>query len=435
LSKKVFCMIIMLLVSALMIGIPITEAGPNQSFAIRDHTTGLTSETFGPAACVGTHFTVDGWINATNLYGVDLQIGWDTAWISYVSHVKKFPSNTNPGGILNSPTIGVKDDVDESASMGCSAPGTMYWLAEGSMAPAAAWSGTGIAFTMEFVVVKQPGPAESSAVFQIAITSATLGDNDGNPIIHDDLSMTITISARESDYPPEPLLKISLTTYHPAYNNQFDVNIPLMDVLHGDLSAEWDVAGFDFKLTYNSSLLHGLGITIDPDGWFASFWPNGIYVIKNETNDATGLAWICFLGLSGDSGIHTRVQGQGRIAIVHFNVTCELPSSFTVDAFQLNIIDLTISGFPQPWNPWPPWNGLPCGVSIPGSVEGIQKFLFGDVNYDGVISILDIVNIASIYGCKEGERNWIPEADLVVPYGKIDILDLVTCVAHYGEHQ
>jgi hypothetical protein len=208
-----------------------------------------------------------------------------------------------------------------------------------------------------------------------------------------------------------------------------------MDVLHGDLSPAWDVAGFDFKLTYNSSLLHGLGVTIDPDGWFTSFFPGGIFIVKSETDDARGLAWICFLGLPGDNGIHTRVQGQGRIAIVHFNVTCELPSSFTVDAFQLNIIDLTISGFPQPGNPWPPWNGLPCGVSIPGSVEGIQKFLFGDVNYDGVISILDIVDLASIYGCKEGERNWIPEADLTVPYGKIDILDLVTCVAHYGEHQ
>ncbi len=56
-----------------------------------------------------------------------------------------------------------------------------------------------------------------------------------------------------------------------------------------------------------------------------------------------------------------------------------------------------------------------------------------DVNYDGVVNILDIVLIASTYGCKEGDPNWNPDADLAPPYGKIDIFDIVTCTYHYGE--
>jgi len=427
LSKKTLCMIIMLQVSALMIGIQITKAGPNPSFKIRDHTTGLTTEVFGSASCVGTHFTIDGWINVTGLYGVDIQIGWNPEWINYVGHNKRLP--------LNSPTTPLKNDVDETANMPGSAAGTMYWVAEASLSPAAPFTGTASCFDMEFVIVKQPAPGEDAAVFNVQITSATLADASGNPIPHDDVSMQVTILPLEHIYSPEPLLKVSPTTYHPVYNHTFNVNIPLMNLLHGDLSPEWDVAGFEFKLTYNSTLLHGLGVTVDPDSWFASFWPGGVFIIKNETNDATGLAWICFIGLPAADGTHTPVEGQGRIAVVHFNATCELPPSFTVDALQLGIIDLTISGFPHPGNPWPPWNGLDCAVDLPSSVEGVPKFLFGDVNFDDAVNILDIVNIASIYGCKEGERNWIPEADLVVPYGKIDILDLVTCTAHYGEHQ
>jgi parallel beta-helix repeat protein len=59
--------------------------------------------------------------------------------------------------------------------------------------------------------------------------------------------------------------------------------------------------------------------------------------------------------------------------------------------------------------------------------------MIGDVNHDGIVDILDIVHISSIYHCQEGELDWNPEADLAPPYGIIDMLDLVTCVFHYGE--
>jgi parallel beta-helix repeat protein len=59
--------------------------------------------------------------------------------------------------------------------------------------------------------------------------------------------------------------------------------------------------------------------------------------------------------------------------------------------------------------------------------------LQGDMNYDRVVNILDIVAISSIYHCQEGEPNWNPEADLAPPYGIINMLDLVTCAYHYGE--
>jgi hypothetical protein len=56
----------------------------------------------------------------------------------------------------------------------------------------------------------------------------------------------------------------------------------------------------------------------------------------------------------------------------------------------------------------------------------------GDVNNDRRVDILDITSIALIYGCRQGDPNWNPYADLAPAFGKIDILDLVTCARHYG---
>lgn len=61
------------------------------------------------------------------------------------------------------------------------------------------------------------------------------------------------------------------------------------------------------------------------------------------------------------------------------------------------------------------------------------KPLLGDMNEDNAVNILDIVAIASIYGGKQGEPTWNPSVDIAAPYGVIDICDLVTCAAHYGE--
>ena len=67
------------------------------------------------------------------------------------------------------------------------------------------------------------------------------------------------------------------------------------------------------------------------------------------------------------------------------------------------------------------------------SWEPIPPFLTGDVNYDRKVNIYDITLLASIYRCKEGDLEWNPCADLAQPYGEINIYDLVTCAAHYGE--
>ena len=55
-----------------------------------------------------------------------------------------------------------------------------------------------------------------------------------------------------------------------------------------------------------------------------------------------------------------------------------------------------------------------------------------DLDGDGDVDIFDVVMIASLYGCKEGEADWNPKADLVED-GEINIFDVVEVAANYGK--
>jgi hypothetical protein len=56
----------------------------------------------------------------------------------------------------------------------------------------------------------------------------------------------------------------------------------------------------------------------------------------------------------------------------------------------------------------------------------------GDFNGDGVISIFDIVLAAGAFASRPGDPNWNPEADLMKPFGLIDICDIVMLASMYG---
>jgi hypothetical protein len=55
----------------------------------------------------------------------------------------------------------------------------------------------------------------------------------------------------------------------------------------------------------------------------------------------------------------------------------------------------------------------------------------GDVNFDYVVNILDIVMISRVFGSKSGAPDWNPEMD-IQPDSKIDIVDIVTATLQYG---
>src|SRR4030042_1455504 len=59
--------------------------------------------------------------------------------------------------------------------------------------------------------------------------------------------------------------------------------------------------------------------------------------------------------------------------------------------------------------------------------------MIGDANADGKVDIFDIAAAALAFGSVEGSPNWNSQADLVTPFGLVDVADIVAIVIHLGE--
>lgn len=59
--------------------------------------------------------------------------------------------------------------------------------------------------------------------------------------------------------------------------------------------------------------------------------------------------------------------------------------------------------------------------------------LLGDINFDWIVNIYDIVKITTAYGSRSGDPNWNPFADIVPSWGIINIYDVVVATANYGK--
>lgn len=92
-----------------------------------------------------------------NLYGVDLQLGWDPSILTCVNYTKKTPIETHPGGVMHSPTIPILNNLNESGGLESrgATQGTLYWLAEASISPASVFNGNGTIVELTFNVLKK----------------------------------------------------------------------------------------------------------------------------------------------------------------------------------------------------------------------------------------------------------------------------------------
>jgi parallel beta-helix repeat protein len=59
--------------------------------------------------------------------------------------------------------------------------------------------------------------------------------------------------------------------------------------------------------------------------------------------------------------------------------------------------------------------------------------LYGDVNGDGTVNILDVILVSKAFGTSQGDLNYDPSSDLNQD-GRINILDMILVAKHFGQH-
>lgn len=241
-------------------------------------------------------------------------------------------------------------------------------------------------------------------------------------------------------YPPSPKLSVlpEKVSNIPEGNNFIsEIWLHAYDTNTGeitDLDPFWDVAGFEFYVFFNSTLIEVASVNIDPNGWFAAFWPNGIFIVLNEVDNVAGSVHIAFLGIPGDLNVHTAPFGQGVIAEITFNSIYETAKN-TPPSCAIDLASSTVAGFPHEERNYPPWNGQMTAVALEHFVNDATYTApqtLGDVNDDGKVDGFDIAVVAKAFGSYPGHPRWNPDADLSGD-GMIDGKDITFVAKNFGK--
>ena len=113
--------------------------------------------------------------NVSMLYGIDIQITWNTTCLKYINHTATAPVETYPDGLLHESIMWFKNVVDETGVPGAE-PETRYWISVVSMSGAPSFNGSGSAFTMTFKALNFTGATT------LNFTNIQLADFNVQPI-------------------------------------------------------------------------------------------------------------------------------------------------------------------------------------------------------------------------------------------------------------
>lgn len=322
---------------------------------------------------IGTEFTVNVTVSdASDLYGFDIEFSWNTTYLDYVSHTVKVPVETYPDGVLHEPVISVMDEVNEYEGW--------YHAAYASLNLTLPFNGNGTVFEMTFMVITQPWhdevpPPPNNYVSLPLHLDVIEASEDGE----------VRLYAIQPSHPPYPMLKMMPETISDVHVNEtFPIDVWLMGGDSYDLDPFWDVSGSEIYLNFNSTLIEATNVTLDPEGWFASFfYSSEIDEIVKEINNTAGTVKVVF---NATDGMHTPVYGQGVLVNVEFRALLEIsewpPPSCVIglknppprpDVCGVET-PVYVEGYQHPDRGMCPWNNSDSRVPLPHSVENATYF-------------------------------------------------------------
>ncbi len=221
--------------------------------------------------------------------------------------------------------------------------------------------------------------------------------------------------------PPSATLKVEPSPAKGLVRGYFEVNVTI-----SNLDVYWDMAGFDIKLCYNTTMLNATEVRL---GDFATRF-NLTWEIVKEINDPEGYAYLSCMWDIAHLTPETRPHpyGNGTLFTIRFlvtaegqgNLTFEFPSVAALAAFPNATKWCTVEETSEP---------IKC-ITEDGTVNTMLPWK-EDINADGKINILDIVRACISYASRPGDPNWNPYADLNGD-NVINILDIVSITRVYG---
>jgi len=192
-----------------------------------------------------------------------------------------------------------------------------------------------------------------------------------------------------------------------------------LNITINNLDAYWDLAGFNIKLYYNTTILNATAISL---GAFAEYF-NLTLKIAEKIDDAAGYVLVAYSWNPAKE--HTPPSGSGILVDIAFLVTAVGKGDFTLR-------DVKLSAFPNQ-NKWCVIYSISIDYTTTDGHVETKLPMFGDVNRDGTVDIFDITTVCMAYDSTPTDPNWNPSADLAPKFGVIDIYDVCSVLINYGK--
>ena len=264
----------------------------------------------------GDQFTISVIIeNITNLYGFEFKVHWNNTLLNCTDHALYTPETWTS-------VFTAKDEVNQDEG---------YYWASVVATGGEPFNGTFTAANLTFEILMEPEMPGETLSCDLTITDDILGDPSANPIEHTTQNGYYSITAVAA---PLPWLAVVPSTYHAEIiGEEFTVNVTM-----NNLDKSWNVAGVEFKLSYDPTLLQVVNVTEGPflDQFGATFFT---YFIKED--------YVLVTNLIIDGGLppepYEPAEGTGTIATIKFRTIYGEP--YTLLNCSLNLYDIVIGTF------------------------------------------------------------------------------------------
>jgi hypothetical protein len=335
------------------------------------------------APALGTMFTVNVTIaNVSMMYGFQFTLKWNSSLITL----------TNPTTADKIPTVWGSNYIKQ---YNYSLTGGNYSLFESARSPAPPFNGTVTVATLIFKSVYDP-TYPNNVTCSLALENVTISDP------------TLPV--------PKPILRLVYSGNYLCISGKSRLlftseeysakNVPMEFDAYINITNVVNLQNFSIEFKFNATLLRVLYINV------TSF----------SGNPTVFIGWLEDTGYVNVTGISPYLNGTKTLARVRFKVE----NGFVWNT-QVRLINSTLNFTIHDFN-----NGTIQDEPINGTY--LYRPVPGDLDMDGVVTIIDLSAAAKVFGTSKGETGWFQIADLNCD-DTINILDIVIIARNFGREE